>query len=196
MGCNTIANLRFTMRFPLKPLRQIAPVAIFTFSALNSMGPALRAEPSHETKSAELNTLSPEEKNAGWKLLFDGKTTAGWRTYKGTRVPASWKVRDGSLVSLPKAGESTGQLVTLDQFGDFELALEWKMAPKGNSGIIYQAMEDQEFPWQPGPDYQLLDNAGHLDGNNPLASSGACYAVYALLAMRLVLWVSGIRRVC
>ena len=75
----------------------------------------------------ELNTLSGEEKNAGWRLLFDGRTTAGWRGYRSKTMPASWKVENGSLLSRPQKGESRGDIITADQFDDFELLLEWKM---------------------------------------------------------------------
>ncbi len=71
----------------------------------------------------EPNTLSQEEKNAGWKLLFDGKTTTGWRGYKSTAMPASWKVENGSLLSRHQKDESVGDIVTVEQYGDFELAL-------------------------------------------------------------------------
>src|SRR5215831_17625074 len=84
---------------------------------------------------ARLNALTDSEKQAGWKLLFDGKTTQGWRAYRGQEMPQSWKVVNGSLVSLPKPGETTGDIVTADEYDNFELTWEWKMAPGGNSGI-------------------------------------------------------------
>jgi hypothetical protein len=127
----------------------------------------------------EPNTLSSEEKTAGWRLLFDGHTTAGWRGYKATTMPASWKVERGSLLSRHEQGESTGDIVTVDQYDDFELSLEWKMTKGGNSGVIYRATEDSEQVWETGAEYQILDKAGHMDGLNPLASAGACYAVFA-----------------
>lgn len=125
------------------------------------------------------NSLTADEQQAGWRLLFDGRTTDGWRGYRATEVPASWRVENGSLLSRRTAGESHGDLVTVDQFGDFELMWEWKMAPGGNSGVIYRATEEQNSVWETGPEYQVLDNQGHLDGLNPLASAGACYSVFA-----------------
>jgi len=138
-------------------------------------------------RAEEPNTLTPEEKSAGWTLLFDGHSTAGWRGYKSTTgggrnpamMPASWKLENGSLLSRPAQGESTGDIVTVDQYGDFELLLEWKMTAGGNSGVIYRATEESEHVWETGPEYQILDNNGHMDGLNPLASAGACYAVFA-----------------
>ena len=129
----------------------------------------------------EPNKLTEQEKKAGWALLFDGKTTGGWRKYNGTVMPQSWKVVDGSLVSLPKPGESKGDIVTLNQYDNFELTLEWKMAPGGNSGVMYRVTEEMKNPWESGYEYQILDNGDqsrHVDGLNPLSSASACYALY------------------
>jgi len=127
----------------------------------------------------EPNTLTPEEKAAGWKLLFDGRSTEGWHGYKVAAMPASWKVQSGSLLSKPEKGESTGDIVTAGEYADFELTLEWKMTTGGNSGVMYRVTDDAEHVWDTGAEYQILDNHGHMDGLNPLASAGACYAVFA-----------------
>jgi hypothetical protein len=125
------------------------------------------------------NSLSDVEKTAGWRLLFDGRSTAGWRGYRSNGVPESWKVENGSLLSRREKGVSAGDLITIDEFDNFELRLEWKMTRGGNSGVIYRATEQHDQVWQSGPEYQILDNTGHLDGLNTLASAGACYAVFA-----------------
>ncbi len=127
----------------------------------------------------EPNTLSDEEEKAGWRLLFDGKTAAGWRGYRSQTMPASWKVENGSLLSRPQTGEVRGDIITVDQFDDFELVLEWKMTRGNNSGVIYRATEEHRNVWESGPEFQILDNTRHLDGLNKLASAGACYAVFA-----------------
>ena len=67
--------------------------------------------------------------------------------------------------------------MTTEQFGDFELSLEWKVSKNGNSGIIYRATTDGPSPWSTGPEFQVLDNAGHADGKSPLTSAGSNYAV-------------------
>lgn len=125
------------------------------------------------------NSLTKEEQDAGWCLLFDGKSMDGWRGYRSKTVPESWRVEDGSLLSRREQGKSTGDIITIDQFADFELVLEWKMTRGSNSGIIYRATEQHDQVWQSGPEYQILDNKAHLDGLNTLASAGACYAVFA-----------------
>jgi hypothetical protein len=127
----------------------------------------------------EPNSLTEQDKNTGWRLLFDGRTSTGWRGYKSKTMPASWKVEDGSLLSRPRKGDSRGDIITVDQFDDFELRLEWKMTKGGNSGVIYRATEEHRNVWDSGPEYQILDNRGHVDGLNPLSSAGACYAVFA-----------------
>jgi hypothetical protein len=124
------------------------------------------------------NTLTAEETQSGWKLLFDGRTTANWRGFKSKAMPASWRVEDGSLLSRPGKGDSRGDIVTVDQFDDFELRLDWKMTRGGNSGVIYRATEEYRNVWDSGPEYQILDNKGHVDGLNPLSSAGACYAAF------------------
>ena len=125
------------------------------------------------------NALTPDEAAAGWRLLFDGKSLAGWRGYRKQTMPGSWHVENGSLLARREPGVSSGDVITDNQFDDFELLVDWKMTKGNNSGIIYRATEEHDQVWQSGPEYQILDNAGHLDGLNTLASAGACYAVFA-----------------
>ena len=126
------------------------------------------------TKNVE-NTLTAGERANGWRLLFDGKTTSGWRGFKHQAAPAGWQVLDGALT---RAGEG-GDLMTAEQFGSFDLQLEWKIAPGGNSGIMFHVSEDGDETYHTGPEFQILDNARHKDGQDPLTSAGACYALYA-----------------
>ena len=130
------------------------------------------------SQGADQNTLTTEEKTAGWQLLFDGQSTTGWRGYKRQSMPESWRVENGSLLARREPGKSSGDIITTTQFKDFELLVDWKMTAGNNSGVIYRATEEQSEVWQSGPEFQILDNKGHLDGLNPLASAGACYAVF------------------
>ena len=79
------------------------------------------------------NTLTAKEKADGWRLLFDGRTTAGWRGFRRQTMPGGWQAVDGALT---RAGEA-GDIVTADEFGDFELTLEWSLPPNGDSGVLY-----------------------------------------------------------
>jgi hypothetical protein len=114
----------------------------------------------------------------GWEVLFDGKSTEHFRSYRGTAFPASgWVVEEGALRHV--AGQRAGDLVTRKQYADFELELEWKVAPRGNSGIMVRVSEAERQPWATGPELQVLDDAGHRDGKNPLTSAGSLYALIA-----------------
>ena len=119
--------------------------------------------------------LAADAKGAGeWRPLFDGKTTSGWRGYKSQEVPAGWAIKDGVLL---KEGKSS-DLVTKDQYGDFELEFDWKLAPGGNAGVLYRGTEEYDHIYWSAPEYQLLDDAGHADGKNRLTSAGSAYALY------------------
>lgn len=120
------------------------------------------------------NTLTAAEKAAGWRLLFDGKSVAGWRGFKAEKPPEGWKAVDGVLTREGKGGD----LLTVEEFGDFELSLEWKIEKGGNSGIFYRAVEDSDAVYWSGPEMQILDNAGHQDGKNTATSAGSNYALH------------------
>ena len=117
-----------------------------------------------------MNSISQEEKNEGWELLFDGTSTAGWHTYGNKPVGKAWKVVDGTLtidVSEKKDGKVVGggDIVTDKEFDNFHLKYDWKISVNGNSGIIFYAQEDSKYkyPWETGPEMQVLDNNGHPD---------------------------------
>ena len=108
------------------------------------------------------NTLSKAEKKAGWKLLFDGKTSNGWRGFNKTFFPAGWVIENGTLKGLGTAhGDTGGDIVFGDEkFEDFELTIDWKISPGGNSGIFYHAAEGPQYkaPYATAPEYQLIDD--------------------------------------
>lgn len=116
------------------------------------------------------NLLTDAEKAAGWKLLFDGKTTDGWRLYKG-KDAGKWSVRGNVLVS------GGGDLMTVDQYGNFEFATEWKFEKGNNSGIIYRVAETAGPSWQTGPEMQIQNDKPGSKLNKTAA--GSLYDVFA-----------------
>ncbi len=121
-----------------------------------------------------MNTLTPEESRAGWRLLFDGETTNGWRGFRRDAVPDGWQVEDGTLARVAAGGD----IVTVEQYENFELRLEWKVGPAGNSGIFFRVSENTEESYHNGPEMQVLDDERHPDGASTLTSAGSTYALY------------------
>ena len=126
-------------------------------------------EPSEENASEAapspptVNTLSDEERAAGWELLFDGTSTEGWRGYNKESFPESgWDVQDGNLVVLASDGSEEGQggdIITTESFDNFELSLEFNVSTEANSGILYRVNEQPDAPiWWNAPEYQVLDD--------------------------------------
>jgi hypothetical protein len=132
------------------------------------------AAPAAATATAEPNALTDAERADGWRLLFDGETLDGWRPFKGQGTPPGWAVEDGALARVGPGGD----IVSDDQFENFELSLEWRIAPGGNSGIFYLVSEDADYVWEAAPEMQVLDDAGHADGESELTSAGSNFALY------------------
>lgn len=127
---------------------------------------------------ATLGQVSPAEQARGWKSLSGADAASQWRAYKQPAFPAKgWTVKDGVLTVA--AGGGGGDIITKDQYGDFELTLEYKTAPKANSGIIYRVTEKHGATYQTGPEFQVLDDAGNnLKPTDP-HSAGALYDMVA-----------------
>lgn len=117
------------------------------------------------TTSSAQNSLTAEEKKNGWTLLFDGKTTTGWRQFRSDNVSSRWKASNGELYLDKAVTEGTGDIITDKEYKDYELSLEWKIAACGNSGIIFNVVEDAKFKntYETGPEMQVLDNTCHPD---------------------------------
>ncbi len=130
--------------------------------------------------SAQFNVLDPEEKSDGWTLLFNGKNTTGWRGYNRTDMPKGWHVENGCLVTSSTGGdELTGDIITVDQYEDFELYLEWAISPGGNSGIFFHVLEgDYPAAYFTGPEYQLIDDVGFPHKLEEWQQAGANYAMH------------------
>jgi hypothetical protein len=122
----------------------------------------------------------PEAKpgsKSGWTILFDGKSTDALRAYNQKSFPGKYWVLDGdALKTIP--GEAV-DIMTKEKYRDFELELEWKVAPGGNSGVMYRVAETDGESWFTGPEMQILDDERHPDGQNPLTTAGALYGLVA-----------------
>jgi Domain of Unknown Function (DUF1080). len=146
----------------------MSKIFIFLFAAIIFYGCKSTKVTTMNTSS---NTLSSKEKNNGWQLLFDGQTTNGWHTYGKQTAGRVWKA-EGGVLHLDPAGKKAfpndgGDIVTDEEFDNFDLQLDWKIAPKSNSGIMIYVKEDKAKygePYFTGPEMQIVDNAGHPDG--------------------------------
>jgi hypothetical protein len=180
-----------------------APALLLTIALLaGGCRSASSGSASTEGASTAPNQLSRAERDAGWRLLFDGKSLAGWRGLGYPGVPAGhWVVEDGTIrkVANEKVGAGSdgrrlpgGDLMTVATFKDFELEWDWKMSPAGNSGLKYNVSEELSGG-QPsnalrpatgtagvshsaiGFEYQMIDDDKHSDGKLPTHRSGALY---------------------
>ena len=134
-----------------------------------------------------LNSLTKEEKNDGWQLLFDGKTTNGWHTYNRDTVSSNWQIADGSLMTNPKAktSHSMEDIITNDEYENYELSLEWRIAEGGNSGIIFNVIEDPKYAntYNTGLEMQVLDNIKADDNKKENHLAGLLYDITGTAAM-------------
>ncbi len=116
-----------------------------------------------------------------WKILFDGKSTSAWRGFRRDTFPAKcWVVANGSLTTVGGCDKSDQvDIVTREKYRNFELELEWKVAPGANSGIVYLISEDEDQTWKTGPELQILDDEKHPDGKKPTTSAGSLFDLIA-----------------
>jgi hypothetical protein len=133
-------------------------------------------------------------KNEGWKLLFDGKTTTGWHTYGTDTIGTAWKVQDSILhLEASQKGDwqtkNGGDIVTSDEFGNFDLQLDWKISEGGNSGIMFYVNEDTskyQYAWNSGPEMQIADNEKNEDGKVYKSRAGDLYELFPTTSQQYV----------
>jgi 3-keto-disaccharide hydrolase len=112
--------------------------------------------------------------NSRWKVLFDGTSLDAWRGYKSDAVPDGWRIENGTLTK----DRPVKDLVSKDEFGDFDLEIEWKIGEAGNSGIFYRGSEEFDHIYWSAPEYQLLDDIKASDNKTRLTCAGADYGLY------------------
>jgi hypothetical protein len=120
------------------------------------------------------SVAQPQPATSEWKVLFDGKSLDAWRGYKSETMPPGWKIENGTLAKDAPVGD----IMTKDQFGDFELVLDWKIGEAGNSGIFYRGTQEYDRVYWSAPEYQLLDDGKATDNKTRLTCAGAAYAIY------------------
>jgi Domain of Unknown Function (DUF1080) len=120
------------------------------------------------------NQLTAEEQKAGWKLLFDGVSLKGWRGYGKPEAPDhGWVVENGILKCV--AHGNGGDIITVDEYNNFDLEWDWSVPAKANNGIKYLVTEKR--PTARGHEYQMIDDA--IVANSPRQSTASFYDVLA-----------------
>ncbi len=138
------------------------------------------------------NTITPREAKEGWKLLWDGKTTAGWRGAKLETFPAKgWEIKDGVLSVLAAEGRESaagGDIVTVNEYKDFELLVDFKITKGANSGIKYfvDTTLNKGEGSSIGCEYQILDDAVHPDAKAGVNGNRKLAGLYDLIPPRNV----------
>lgn len=127
-----------------------------------------------EVFSQTSNTLTPKEKKQGWILLFDGVSSTGWTTTSGTPVPAGWEIKNGSISA--KKGGKGGDIITVNQFSDFDLSLDFNIEPGCNSGVKYFFTKYQSGG-NLGMEYQIIDDVLGEDNKQENHLCGSFYDV-------------------
>ena len=161
-----------------RPGRAALAVLVALLGATGLLAPRATAD---QHAAGKHNELTAAEKKAGWRLLFDGKTTAGWRGFKKPAFPAQgWVVEGGCLKHKAKDGADSlggGDIITTEQFTDFEFQFEWRVAPGGNSGVKYLVTEERSGPI--AHEYQVIDDERHADAKiGPHRSAAALYDLF------------------
>jgi hypothetical protein len=156
-----------------RPIPSRAALSALAFLTAACATPQKNAATGDSTTTTTPATSATSD--SGWRTLVGGAaTSSAWRGYKTQAFPTSWKVVGDTLT---KSG-SADDLISRDQFGDFELTWDWKLDPGGNAGIFYRATEGYDKIYWSGTEYQLLDDARHPDGKSRLTSAGANYGLY------------------
>ena len=112
-----------------------------------------------QTEEVSDNILTEAEKTEGYTLLFNGKDYTGWKMFNGGTVE-DWIVEDGCMVGLGKGGDIGGDIVTIEDYHNFQIKWDWKIGPGGNSGFMYHVVEDPKYqaPYETAPEFQMIDD--------------------------------------
>jgi hypothetical protein len=142
--------------------------AALTIAVLAFLLPA--CAPNSSAAASETMTAD----TSSWRSLMGPDLGRLWRGYRADSIPSAWHMVGDTLTK----SVSTDDIITRQPYADFELELDWKLSSGGNAGIFYRATEEYDHIYWSGPEYQLLDDAGHPDGRNRLTAAGSSYALY------------------
>jgi len=129
------------------------------------------------------NTLTQQEKTDDWQLLFDGKDLSGWHSYAQTGTGKDWSVQDGAIMLKKKKSDPAADyadLVTNEQFENFDLKLQWKARPCIDSGVMFYVQESPKYKdtYDTGLEMQIADLACTVpDSREILRRSGDLYGL-------------------
>jgi len=125
---------------------------------------------------AQLPTLSKKEIKQGWVLLFDGKTSAGWKHYRGKPFPEKGWVIENGVLTIDTSEGRPGDIITEEEFSDFEFSCDFRVTKGANSGIKYFILPGSNL----GCEYQIFDDESHPKAKDPSFGTqlqGALYDV-------------------
>jgi len=140
---------------------------------------------SGEKKSDEKETVVEPVAEAEWISLFDGESFEGWEMYGPEPFTEHWQIHEGAISCNKDAGETNvgffRSIMTKQEFGDFELELEYKIAKGGNSGIFYHVVERDGWghDYMTGPEYQVLDDEFSRSETEAYKMVAANYGMHA-----------------
>lgn len=146
-------------------------LAVFAVSCKDS-------ENNSEAQITEKDAMQNESQDNDWVNLSSGENLDDWKAYNSDEI-TKWTLEDGVIAFTPAEGSSGSEnLITEDEYTNFELSLDWKISEGGNSGIMWGVQEAEQFnePYVTGPEIQILDNERHPDAKNgPDREAGALY---------------------
>lgn len=149
-----------------------SPLRAFPFLVIAALSACSRADKTETSDTLADKTAVAADSAGTWKSVV---ALDNWRGYRTQDAPTGWSATDSTIT---KSG--VGQdIVSRAEYTDFELAFDWKLDAGGNSGIFYRATEEYDKIYWSAPEFALVDNAGHPDGQNPLTSAGAAHSLYA-----------------
>lgn len=163
MWCSLYSSVEKTSNYNMR-----ISILLMTILFFGNCKPKEKAQPIQKSTTATAiasdNSLSEQEIKDGWKLLFDGETISQWHKYNSEGLNKNWEVTDGTISFNPE-NEDGGDLTSNEEYENFEFSMDWKIAKCGNSGIMWnvQESEDYQYPWLTGPEMQILDNSCHPD---------------------------------